>query len=252
MVRKMGMTLGGDISLLERLYTSGVNLPGLKKTMLDVQYRSPHALNAFPSQEFYEGRLRTSPNNEGQLDALMRLAFPWPLENGVIVPTVFINCPDEEDFGGRSKTNEGQIRVILQVLQLLRPQSSTEGTDAAVQPVPLPGVTILSPYRGQIMKLRTRVPTSVPVATVDSFQGRESDIIIFSTVRSNADGDIGFLEDQRRLNVMWTRARIALIIVGNEATLMQESVLWRRALKACRRVPDPKIFDPLPPPGEEA
>ncbi|KAF5334777.1 hypothetical protein D9611_012906 [Ephemerocybe angulata] len=108
MVRKMGMALEADVSLLERLYAQE-DVPGLKKTMLDVQYRSPEALNAFPSQEFYQGRLRTSESNESKLEVLKGLAFPWPVRDGSIVPTVFIQCPDEEDFGGRSKTNDGQV-----------------------------------------------------------------------------------------------------------------------------------------------
>ena len=60
------------------------------------------------------------------------------------------------------------------------------------------------------------LPSSVTRFTTTSFQGRESDIIIFSTVRCNVEG--GFLDDPRRLNVMWTRARLALIIAGDRKT----------------------------------
>jgi hypothetical protein len=77
-----------------------------------------------------------------------------------------------------------------------------------------------------------RVPKDVGVFTIDSFQGRESDIIIFSTVRCNVERDIGFVEDERRLNVMWTRAKLALIIVGDRTTLTAKG-LWERALKSC-------------------
>lgn len=79
-----------------------------------------------------------------------------------------------------------------------------------------------------------RPPT--PCFTIDSFQGRESDIIIFSTVRCNAAGDIGFVEDARRLNVMWTRAKLALIIVGDRKTMTATSELWRRAIESCTEV----------------
>ena len=57
------------------------------------------------------------------------------------------------------------------------------------------------------------------MGTVDGFQGRERDVIVISLVRDNADGQIGFLRDLRRMNVAMTRARMKLIIVGNAATL---------------------------------
>ena len=77
------------------------------------------------------------------------------------------------------------------------------------------------------------LPSSITLSTIDSFQGRESDIIIFSTVRCNVDGDVGFLDDPRRLNVMWTRARLALIIVGDSRAMLSSNQLWQRTLAAC-------------------
>jgi len=94
-------------------------------------------------------------------------------------------------------------------------------------------VTILSPYTKQIKLLRGAA--NVPCSTIDSFQGRESDVIIFSTVRCNVEADVGFLDDPRRLNVMWTRARLALIIIGDRRTL-EANPLWKRAIGACREV----------------
>ncbi|KAH6906119.1 RNA-directed RNA polymerase [Coprinopsis sp. MPI-PUGE-AT-0042] len=234
-VRKMGKVLESDISLLERLYT-GEDVEGIQKTMLDVQYRSPQVLNAFPSQEFYNDKLQTAEQNEGKLTLIENLLFPWPKKNGAIAPAVFVPCSVEEDQGGgRSKSNEGQVEVVRRVVQLL-------AADPEKPPLVKPlDITVLSPYKGQIQKLRHRLPSSVPVSTVDAFQGRESDIIIFSTVRCNAHREssidaIGFLDDPRRLNVMWTRARLALIIVGDRSTLSENSPLWKRALNACQEV----------------
>lgn len=62
----------------------------------------------------------------------------------------------------------------------------------------------------------------ITVSTVDGYQGRESDVVIFSTVRSNPAGRVGFLSDERRLNVAITRARRGLIVLGNQATLQHD------------------------------
>jgi superfamily I DNA and/or RNA helicase len=221
-----------DISLLERLY-SQPDIPGMVKTMLDVQYRSPKELNAFPSKEFYEGRLKTSDERSAEsLNALKESSFPWPIRDGFIIPTVFIQCSSEEDMGDRSKSNEGQVDVVRHVLKLLTTPKNPQEEDKESE---MKKVTVLSPYTKQIQALRRRLPPSITSSTIDSFQGRESDIIIFSTVRCNVDGDVGFLDDPRRLNVMWTRARLALIIVGDRATLSSNQ-LWKRALEACTEV----------------
>ena len=113
----MAQVVRVDISLLECLYSQ----PGrMAKTMLDVQYRSPKELNAFPSKGFYEGRLKTSHANFAEsLNVLKASSFPWPIRDGFVIPAVFIQCVSEEDMGDRWKSNEGQVYVVRQTLKLL-------------------------------------------------------------------------------------------------------------------------------------
>ena len=60
---------------------------------------------------------------------------------------------------------------------------------------------------------------NIRIRTINSFQGQEADVVIFSLVRSNPDGNIGFLKDYRRINVAMTRAKQKLIVIGNSTTL---------------------------------
>ncbi|KAJ7811000.1 RNA-directed RNA polymerase [Mycena olivaceomarginata] len=224
-VKPMGKVLKFDVSLLERLYTSE-DVARMEKTMLD-------ELAEFPSREFYDGRLRTGISNN-VLNILDRCEFPWPRHSGsnTPIPTVFLQCSAEEDMGGRSKKNDGQVEVVKRILPMLETTKSVDGAER-----PALSVAVLSPYSKQVTELKRIHSQSF---TIDSFQGRESDIIIFSSVRSNVERDIGFVDDARRLNVMWTRARLALIIIGDRTT-MASNDLWKRALDTCSEVILPAV-----------
>ena len=86
-------------------------------------------------------------------------------------------------------------------------------------------IGIISPYADQVKLISEK--TDIEVKTVDGFQGREKEIIIISTVRSNDYGQIGFLKDLRRLNVAITRAKRKLIIIGNSDTLKSNETYER-------------------------
>lgn len=81
-------------------------------------------------------------------------------------------------------------------------------------------ISVISPYRGQVEKLSQVLSDwNVQVDTIDSFQGQESDVVFISLVRSNDNGEVGFLSDVRRLNVAMTRARKCLRVIGDSSTI---------------------------------
>lgn len=92
-------------------------------------------------------------------------------------------------------------------------------------------IGVISPYSDQVNIISNE--TDVEVKTVDGFQGGEKEIIIMSTVRSNENGKLGFLEDLRRLNVAITRAMKKLIIMGDIETLSHNDT-YKRLIEDCR------------------
>ncbi|CAK0802442.1 unnamed protein product, partial [Prorocentrum cordatum] len=90
-------------------------------------------------------------------------------------------------------------------------------------------IGVVAPYKGQVRTLRQMIADTIPealenkdleIASVDNFQGREKELIVFSAVRCNTKASVGFLNDWRRLNVMITRARRGLVVIGSAATLV--------------------------------
>jgi len=201
--------------------------------MLEIQYRFPRVLAEFPSREFYEGRLQTGNDDLVGLEAqLQRTTFPWPRgPDGLLIPNVFVNCAAEEDRGGQSKSNEEQAKLAKRIVELI--SSAPAGAPAQQN---RPEIAVLTPYKKQVELVRTLVSSDIKVSTVDGFQGREADFIIYTSVRSNFSNDIGFLDDRRRLNVAWTRAKYARVLIGDKRTLKDGSELWKRAIEDCHEI----------------
>lgn len=199
---------------------------------MQVQYRFPRVLAEFPSKEFYEGRLQTGNDDREELERqLQRTTFPWPRgPDGLLIPNIFVNCAAEEDRGGQSKSNEEQAKLTKRIVDLI-----SSVPDGAPAPQVRPEIAVLTPYKKQVGLVRTLVSSDIKVSTVDGFQGREADFIIYTSVRSNFSNDIGFLDDRRRLNVAWTRAKYARVLIGDRRTL-EGSQLWKRAIEDCHEV----------------
>ncbi|KAG8960959.1 hypothetical protein FRC03_005942 [Tulasnella sp. 419] len=233
-VQPFGKALQFDVSLMERLYTSDTaQTSGISRIMLNVQYRFPLALARFPSTEFYNGELQTGTIWTPAHDERMRSQFPWPVDaNRHLRTNVFVPCAAEEDMCRSSKSNQGQVSLVAHIVKLLQ-ESTFPSENIELQP---PSIAVITPYTRQLKELKQKLPPSVTISTIDGFQGRESDIIVYTTVRCNEMRDIGFLDDARRLNVAWTRARLGRIIVGHRSTLTENSPLWGRALDDCEEV----------------
>ncbi len=81
-------------------------------------------------------------------------------------------------------------------------------------------IAVIAPYSAQVRFLRDRCSSNdVEIDTVDGFQGREKEVVLISLVRSNSQGEVGFLADTRRMNVAMTRAKRKLMVIGDGATL---------------------------------
>ena len=140
-------------------------------------------------------------------------------ENGLLEEALITG----EMNDGLSRVNPAEAALTLETLQRYFEKIGKERIlEERVD------VGIISPYKGQIRLLRQLLKRNhywrpfrslITVNTVDGFQGQERDVIVISLVRSNAEGNIGFLRDLRRMNVAITRARMKLILLGDRSTL---------------------------------
>lgn len=181
---------------------------------LKEQYRMPAALLEHPSKYFYNG-LVTCAKVGGKPDLPSPKGFPWPSS----LPLAFIQTGNDSEvstnFGG--KTNPTEVEVVKTIVSNLIVAGEIKPENIAV----------ISPYSKQVQLISSELSASinkgcqnVQVGTVDSMQGQETDVVIFSAVRSNLMKELGFLRDSRRLNVAITRAKRGLIIVGDRTALM--------------------------------
>ena len=201
-------------------------------TLLTIQYRMHEDIMRFSSNYFYGGRVEAAP--EVRFRSILDLDVPMEW-----VPTQDAGPEGEggaapEEFQGESRINKAEAALTLDVLEryfsrIGRQRLLDERID----------VGIISPYRAQVQLLRRLLMKRealkpfrrlISVNTVDGFQGQERDVIVISLVRSNDEGQIGFLRDLRRMNVAITRARMKVIIIGDQLTLSRHPFyrqLWQ-------------------------
>ncbi|MBD3637905.1 MAG: Flp pilus assembly complex ATPase component TadA [Crocinitomicaceae bacterium] len=191
--------LGLGNSLLQR--ASEIDFP---KYLLNVQYRMHQKIMEFSNQQFYEGKLVA---HESVATAALPGNEHEPVE---FIDTAGCGFEEKKDLESGGITNEGEIKVLLAILKEYNPDKHDIG--------------VITPYRAQLIAIEDALHTFNGYAnTVDSFQGQEREVILISLVRSNESGEIGFLKDYRRMNVAMTRAQKKLVIIGDSATIGQDS-----------------------------
>ena len=204
-----------EISMFEKL----IDIYPQKKQLLNIQFRMNKTLMDFPNSEFYNNELRCA---EVVKDIKLNIKRE---KLDIESPILFIDTSQSErNYEKKLKYSKSFINILEAKLAV---KISKEYLKLGVDDRE---IGIISPYANQVAYIKNR--TDVEVKTVDGFQGREKDIIIISTVRSNKWGNIGFLKDLRRLNVAITRAKRKLIIIGNSETLMHNET-YKRLIDYC-------------------
>ena len=193
--------------LEKTLFEELIRIYPFKSQLLNVQYRMNSLLMKFPNREFYNNGLKSDSSVD---DITINDILTSQHEEKALL---FIDTSEVEDNlemhlkDSKSIINNLEADISVSIAQDYLNAGAGEDD-----------IGIISPYADQVKLIQEKTP--VEVKTVDGFQGREKEIIIISTVRSNPHGNIGFLKDLRRLNVAITRAKRKLIIIGNADTLI--------------------------------
>ncbi|ORX59011.1 P-loop containing nucleoside triphosphate hydrolase protein [Hesseltinella vesiculosa] len=210
-----GLSLNTDltVTLFDRL----LRLHGTSiKRLLQVQYRMHERIMAFSSKELYDNQLVADAS------VAHRLLLDLPdvaSSDRTDVPVIMLDTSDtglgheitDTDDEDQSKANEREVSLAVVHVEALLADGLLEDQ-----------IGIITPYAAQVSRLirdiRPRWP-AIEIGTVDGFQGREKEAILISLVRSNDDGQVGFLQEKRRLNVAMTRARRHLCVICDSETL---------------------------------
>ncbi len=191
-------------------------LPATSQLRLELQYRMHEEIMQFSSEAFYEGALIAAEANRAHtLKDLPQVTAHELTEKPVVfIDTAGLSYDEVFEDGSFSRYNPGEAQLVLRQVKDLTEKgvSSSE-------------IAVISPYSAQIKWILQKMDEQgmggydIEVDSVDSFQGREKEAVILSLVRSNLEGDLGFLKDVRRMNVAMTRAKRKLIVIGDSATL---------------------------------
>ncbi|KAI0685178.1 AAA domain-containing protein [Cytidiella melzeri] len=212
---------------LEKMYGPSI------KRMLNVQYRMHAQIASFPSKVMYHNKLtshksvaehllRDLPNAKATSEDEEKELLGTPVAFYDTAGCEYFERVDGDGDEG-SRCNENEATVVKNVVEQL--------TSVGVLPSQ---VAVITPYQAQVSLLTSLLrPVYGPeleIGTVDGMQGREKDAVIISLVRSNANREVGFLKDERRLNVAMTRAKRYLCVVGDSSTVQHGSPFLKKWL----------------------
>ncbi|ADQ15293.1 IGHMBP2 family helicase [Halanaerobium hydrogeniformans] len=219
-------------SLFERLSETH---PTDALSTLKIQYRMNRKIMGFSSLNFYDGSLRAAPSvaqhNLGDLGVYPQsekcftekaLKPEYPM---VFLDTKEMEASERSLKASNSYDNPVESEIVLDILDRAAMLSMDENN-----------IAVITPYKDQVDLLNQHNNlTEIEIDTVDAFQGREKEMVVFSAVRSNDDANIGFLRDLRRLNVALTRAKRKIIFIGDSSTICQHQS-YKNLLTYIKRV----------------
>lgn len=223
---------GLDQSLFERLMKNGHEV-----TLLNTQYRMLPEISAFPSIMFYDGKLQDGPNVcDAHPSYIFSPAQSKSKNEALFPPFLFFDLKSSKDEikSSLSRSNYAEALFCKNLV--------TRFLKSCIQVGTLPAsIGIITPYTEQLNELNRLLgkidwssldiyrPPDIELNTVDSYQGREKDIIFISCVRANDEGSIGFLSDLRRMNVALTRGKFGIYIIGHADTL-KGNRMWSKLI----------------------
>jgi hypothetical protein len=219
------MQLGLAKSLQQRLM---LDCGDKEHVMLNVQYRMKPDISSFPARHFYKERLTDGPNvMRPEHQSIVSI-----LKGAPAYSFLQVDGPEKKQDGG-SHSNPQEAQAVVTLVHMIRNAASSNSSTRLGEPwYDSDRLRIITFYQGQVALIKQLLSRAglgqVLVATVDSSQGCEADIVLVSFVRSNPGyGTVrrsaGFLADDRRINVAMTRARYQLVCVGDAKGTLSQS-----------------------------
>lgn len=196
------------------------------KKLLNIQYRMNDKIMTFPSLQMYDGKLIA----DDSVANLTLIDLPGADSNDdTIEPLIWYDTQGDEFMETDENDEKGSNSKIMSIISSKFNENEAALVKYHVESliscnVPQDCIGIISPYSAQVSLLRKLINESyagIEISTVDGFQGREKEVIIVSLVRSNDKFEVGFLTEERRLNVAMSRPKKQLCVIGNMEMLQR-------------------------------